>query len=97
MVKNFFKKNQGNKNEENAPPEENDNNAPPEAAAAEKKKKEKNDILHGMAEICQHINLTESTIVQKIRDEGFPAKKESHEWVASRKQVDIWRKKQAKK
>lgn len=45
--------------------------------------------LEGMNAICNHVGLTESTVILKIQREGFPAKKNKEGiWIADKKEVD---------
>jgi hypothetical protein len=62
------------------------------------KNSESGDKLIGMLAICSHTKRSEATIIQTIRDEGFPAVKNKQQvYEASKKQIDVWQKKQNNK
>lgn len=48
-------------------------------------------FLTGMKEICRYVSRSESTVINWIRDEDFPAKKIDGVWEAHTGKVDDWR------
>lgn len=53
------------------------------------------DQLNGMRKICEHLGLSESTILKLIRVHKFPARKtkEAGIWISDKKAIDMWREK----
>ena len=60
-------------------------------------KKKNTDALEGMKAISKFVGRGESTIIQWINTENFPAVKKNLEWIASRKSVTTWIKKRGEK
>lgn len=48
-------------------------------------------FLTGMKDICKYVSRSEATVVNWIRDEGFPAKKIDGIWEAHTGKIDSWR------
>lgn len=49
-------------------------------------------VLYGMKAICDYINLTEATVLQRIRECGFPAAKMNGGiWESDTELIDEWR------
>lgn len=48
------------------------------------------DKIVNATKICKIMGFSESTLMQAIFTEGFPAEKEGGQWVASRKKIEEW-------
>lgn len=57
--------------------------------------KRSNDSLQGMAEIRQYVNRSEATVMDWIRNQGFPASKlGGGTWESTKSAIDEWKRKQ---
>ena len=64
----------------------------------QEQEKKETDRLLGIGAICKFMGKTESTIIQMVRDEEFPAVKNgAGVYEVSKKKIETWKRKQAKK
>jgi len=58
---------------------------------AQKSAADQGKFLTGMKEICKYVSRSESTVINWIRDEDFPAKKIDGIWESHTGMIDSWR------
>ena len=54
------------------------------------KEEQKNDKLIGMKAICEHMGISESTVIKWRQEFDMPIEKKGGTWCGSKQKLDVW-------